>query len=83
MDDITPPCQTDEGCLLPPLCATGHRVLELYERMASLADLGAGGKILEMYGATLDDLELLTLVVSLLREEKQDNGDGSEMVVEC
>ena len=68
---------------MPQLSAAGIRALEMHHQLSCLADLGVGGKILELYGATLEDVELLTVVADTQRKEIPDNGDGSEMDAGC
>lgn len=55
-------------------------------KLAKFAHLNIGGPVLEMYGVTLDDLDVLEAIEDALRpteEEGAADGIGSEVVTEC
>lgn len=86
LDGIAPGCKTDEGCLIPPLHPQAARALAIRSKLVRLHRLKIGPAILGLYGATLDDLEMMALAEDELNEEEKegaDDGDGSEMAAEC
>jgi hypothetical protein len=84
LDGILPSCKTDEGCLIPVLHPRGARALEIRSALIRLHRLKIGPGILNLYNATLDDLELLALAEDELNESGDtDDGNGSEMAAEC
>lgn len=79
MDEITPPCQAGEPCLVPPLEAAGLRIMELRGLLQSLHDSVDPGTICRLFDADLDDLRLLAQVEEMLKElhpEKESHGQG-------
>lgn len=74
-DGVIPDCQAERGCLIPPLLPACRRVMELRGLLVRLHPTVDPGTVCRMFGATLDDLELLALVEDYLRENKPD-GEG-------
>jgi hypothetical protein len=66
VDGTEPDCWDGE-CKLPALCATGQRILEIRDRIITLQDIVDPGSILRMYGADLEDIELLAEVEEEIR----------------
>ena len=74
---MEPRCRTEEGCFIPPLLPAGQRVMELRGLLVRLQPTVDSGTICRMFGADLDDLQLLAIVEDELRPEKEeDKGDG-------
>jgi hypothetical protein len=67
VDEITPGCETGEGCLLPQLSEIGHHVLWIRGMMEALKDVVNGETVLKMYSVTRDELELLAEVEVMSR----------------
>jgi len=84
-DGIVPPCETDENCWIPPVLPAVSRVLDLREKLNVLKPLNIGDSILKLYGATVDTLDLLVIAEKELQLENEgtENGNGSEMDIEC
>ena len=84
MDGLTPNCRTDEGCLIPPLHPIAARAMEIRDKLVRLHRLKIGPAILDRYGCTIDDLEMLALAEDELNEKwEPTDGNGSEMDAEC
>ncbi len=58
---------TDRGCPIPQLCEAGQRVMELRGLLVSLHPVVDPGTICRMYGADLDDLQLLAVIENELK----------------
>jgi hypothetical protein len=67
LDGTIPPCQTVEGCWIPPLDRAGSRALEIHKRLRDLSELGIGDGVLRIYNAGKFDLELIALAETALR----------------
>lgn len=79
MDEIEPPCQAGEACLVPPMGAEGLRIMELRGLLLSLRDLVDPGTVCRLAGADLEDLQMLARVETILKElhpEKEPHGQG-------
>lgn len=63
------------GCKIPPLSERGARALEIRDKLVRLSQLGIGGRVLEMYSADLDDLELIAVIEDTLKERMQEVPD--------
>jgi hypothetical protein len=59
IDGDIPDCETEKGCIIPPLSGRGARVMAIREKIIRLKELVDPGTILAMYGASLYDLEML------------------------
>ncbi len=58
--------------------------MEIRDRLVRLKELNIGAKILDIYGADRDDLDLLAVAEEALTpQEEQPHGDGHEMAAEC
>ena len=68
VDGVTPGCETGQGCLIPPLDERGSRVMQIRDMLVRLKDLVDAGTVLRMYGAGIDDLELLALLEDEIRK---------------
>jgi hypothetical protein len=68
VDGDLPDCEVGNGCAIPPLDGKGRRIMDMREKLAKLKDLVDPGTILELYGATRDDLDLLVKVEELMRD---------------
>ena len=62
IDRDVPDCETGKGCPIPPLDERGKRIVEIREKLVKLKGLVDPGTILAMYGATIDELDLLAKV---------------------
>lgn len=71
IDEVTPDCETDKGCLIPPLDETGQRIIEIHARIGSLNGLVDAATVLRMYGATTEDLEMLAVIKEELAQAKE------------
>jgi len=49
--------------------------LEIRDKLVRLSQLGIGGRVLEMYSADLDDLELIAVIEDTLKERMQEVPD--------
>jgi hypothetical protein len=70
IDGDIPDCETAKGCIIPPLTDRGKRIMAMREKLIRLKDLVDPATILAMYGATLNDLELLSKVEELIESVK-------------
>ncbi len=52
--------------MIPPLGKAGRRIMDIWERLTKLKDIIDAGTILDLYGATLEDLDLLAKVGELM-----------------
>ena len=75
IDGIIPDCETDEGCKVPSLSVAAMRALEIRDRLSRLSRLGVGGKILDLYEATIDDLELIAVIEDHASPQPQQGAD--------
>jgi len=71
-----PDCETEKGCIIPPLSERGQKVMELRERLVRLGDLVHSSTILAAYGATIEDLELLAKAEDLIGSLKNAKNQG-------
>lgn len=62
IDGVIPDCQTDKGCLVPPLDEDAQRVMNIREKLITLKELVDPGTILRMHNATREDIEMLAAV---------------------
>ena len=76
IDEVTPDCETDKGCLIPPLDETGQRIIEIHARIGSLNGLVDAATVLRMYEATTEDLAMLALVKEALTEARSNEGSN-------
>jgi len=82
VDGLTPDCEKDGGCLIPPLMPGPARALEIRDKLQRLSGLNIGSSVLDLYRASIDDLDLIAIAEDELREE-QPHGPRSEMAAEC
>jgi hypothetical protein len=75
-DGIAPDCETDKGCVIPPIDVTERRILEIRDKLVALQGLVDSGDVLKMYGATRRDIELLVMVEKELKENTPRGNDG-------
>lgn len=68
IDGDLPDCEAGSGCAIPPLDGKGRRIMDMREKLAKLKDFVDPGTILELHGATRDDLDLLVKVEELMRD---------------
>ena len=66
IDGDIPDCETAKGCVIPPLTERGVRVMALREKLVRLRDLVDPGTIVAMYGATIEDIDLLAKMEELI-----------------
>lgn len=65
VEGVIPDCELEgKACLIPPLCAEGARIMELYNTLRSLHELVDAGTILALYEAQREDLEILATIKS-------------------
>lgn len=64
-----PGCETERGCVIPALSEYGARIMDMWEKLTKLRNLIDPGTILNMYGATRADLDLLMKVNGLMKGE--------------
>jgi hypothetical protein len=76
LDGIIPECETDSGCPVPSLLPGSARAVEIHEKLACLHRLNIGSAILEMYGATVEDLELIVVIEQLAGGKDGNGGEG-------
>lgn len=76
IDGAVPDCETDKGCLIPPLTEQGQRILEIRDRLITLHDIMDAGTILSMYDATKEDIEMLSIIEKELKMLREDNSEG-------
>jgi len=62
VDGVTPDCEAGKSCLIPALDERGARVMQIRDKLVRLRDLVDAGTVLKMYGADLDDIELLAVL---------------------
>ena len=58
------------GCPIPSLTEDEFRILEMRGMLIQLKDLVDAGTVLLMYGATLEDLKILDVIESCMKEKK-------------
>ena len=68
VDGVTPGCEAGKGCLIPALDERGARVMQIRDKLVRLKDLVDAGTVLQMYGADLDDIELLAVLEDEIRK---------------
>ena len=71
-DGIAPDCETEKGCLIPPLGPEERRILEIRGKLITLQGLVDAGTIFQIYGVIKDDIDILTVV----EEEMKKQNDG-------
>ena len=71
IDGGLPDCETGNGCTIPPLDENGRRIMDMREKLVKLKDLIDPGTILNLYGATRDDLDLLIKVEELMNSTQR------------
>lgn len=63
MEGVTPDCEQDgKACLVPPLCAEGQRIMEIYTTLRSLSGLVDSSAIFSLLEVGREDLEILVLI---------------------
>ena len=77
MDNITPPCATEEGCWIPQLKPAAGRALELHRQLRSLKDMGMASYVCSLHGVTKTDVELLAAIEDFLRPDALGGEDGA------
>lgn len=70
IDRDLPDCEAGMGCVIPPLYEKGRRIMDMWEKMTELKGIVDAGTILDLYGATLEDLDLLAKVGELIGRTK-------------
>jgi hypothetical protein len=70
IDGDIPACETEKGCLIPPLSENGARVMAMRQMLIRLKELVDPGTILAMHGASLHDLEMLAEAEELIEQLK-------------
>ena len=75
-DGETPACETETGCMIPSLSEKGQHVMELRAKLMSLNGLVDSCTILKMYGADIEDIELLAFIEEAIKELKPEKEDG-------
>jgi len=75
-DDEIPACETEKGCMVPSLSERGREIMELRAKLISLSGLVDPGTILKMYGADIDDIELLAFVEEGIKKLELKEEDG-------
>ena len=74
IDGDTPGCETERGCIIPPLSGRGARVMALREKLMRLKSLVDPGAILRMWGAAKEDVEMLVEVEIVMDMVKPGRG---------
>lgn len=69
-DGIAPDCETEKGCLIPPIMPEGQRILEIRGKLITLRGLVESGVIFQMYGATKDDIDMLAIVEEEMKKQE-------------
>jgi hypothetical protein len=59
VDGHIPECETEKGCIIPPLGEWGVKIMAIREKLVRLARLVCPAAVLQASGATPDDLDLL------------------------
>lgn len=77
MDGLTPDCQTDKGCPVPPPGPAGQHILEIRSLLVRLHNLVDAGTVCRICNVDRHDLELLAAIEDQLSEEKPD-GEGHQ-----
>ena len=75
-DGETPACETEKGCMVSSLSERGREILELRAKLITLNGLVDSGTILRMYGADIDDIELLAFVEEEIKKLELKEEDG-------
>jgi len=81
VDEVAPDCQTERGCPIPQLSPDEARIIEIRKKIQALSGLVPAEVVLRMYSATLDDLELLSVVEEELKNlstKEQPQGENDE-----
>ena len=78
IDGDIPDCETEKGCKIPPLSERGARVLAVREKLVKLKDLVDPGTILFMYAVSVDDLNLLAEIETILSDKRKSVKAGRE-----
>jgi hypothetical protein len=83
LDGITPPCESGEGCWIPPVSPAGARALEIRDKLVRLHRLEIGPAICNIYNVTVDDLELMAVAEDELNpKEEPPDGTGHNLDTE-
>lgn len=61
------------ACWIPPLDAAGQRIMEMRSKLIALHDLIDSGTILKMYGANMEDIEMLAFVEEEIKKLQPTN----------
>ncbi|GEM_PF-2249710 len=76
-DGVAPDCETEKGCILPPIGPAERRILEIRDRLVALQGLVDPGAVLKIYGASRRDIELLASVEKELKPSAPKGGAGT------
>jgi hypothetical protein len=68
VDGIIPDCKAGKTCLIPALDERSDRVMQMRDKLVRLRDLVDAGTVLKMYGADLNDIELLAVMEDEIRK---------------
>ena len=62
-EGFIPDCEIEgKACLVPPLCADGSRIMEIYNILCVLNGLVDAGTIFTFYEVQKEDLEILATI---------------------
>lgn len=76
VDGLIPDCETDVGCIIPRLSDDGQRVMGIRDLLLDLHPLVDPGTVFRICEVDREDLELLALIESELKEQAKRRGDG-------
>ena len=76
-DGVDPDCETEKGCVLPPIGPVERRILEIRDRLVALQGLVGSGAVLKIYGAGRWDMELLARVEKELKSNAPKGDAGT------
>jgi hypothetical protein len=74
-DGDIPACETDKGCIIPPLGEYESRIMGLRTRLVMLKDLADPKDVLAAQGATLEEIDLIAEVERIV-EKLQPKNNG-------
>ena len=68
-----PDCKTERGCAIPPLGYAEARTLYLRERLIKLSNILSPECVLKIYGATIEDVDMLALIEEEFKIKEEEN----------
>lgn len=68
---MQPDCETEQGCIVPPVPVEAARVMQTWQRLDALRGIGGGAVIMAQARLTPFEVDLLAAVEGVVQEARQ------------